>query len=62
MILPTSLGLTGTLMRTIAHFSLQLIKGNTTPELITQPAYVDPLTGDKVLLVGYSTLVPTGGP
>lgn len=49
------------LLRTIGHFALQIIKGNVTPGMISQPVYVDPLSGDKVVLVGYTTLVPTGG-
>lgn len=46
------------LQRTIAHFSLQIMKGNVTPVLITQPISIDPLSGDKVVLVGYTDLVP----
>jgi hypothetical protein len=48
----------GSLRRSIGHFALQLLKGNAFPELITQPVYLDPLTGDRVILVGYTTLVP----
>lgn len=47
------------LHRTIGHFDLKLINGRTMPEFATLPSFTDPVSGDKLSLIGYSILVPT---
>lgn len=46
------------LIRSIGHISLQLLPGNVTPQPTQQIGYADPVTGEKVVLTGYSTQVP----
>jgi hypothetical protein len=50
---------TSGLLRTIGHFDLTLLKGNSTPQPMRSPfGYRDPLSGEQVILTGYTTVVP----